>query len=77
MDLNQPTFIWDVPTYLLEDVLEIQRQFANLEITEGEFIDRLRTLGFPRDATWGDHVHIRLHRSTKARSFSKKESTDA
>lgn len=53
-------FLWEVPTHVWDYVEVLSRQLQNEQISQGDFIDKLRSLGFPPDAQPGDNIRIRV-----------------
>lgn len=59
---ERDSHIWTLDITLMDHVLELGHRYANAEISEHDYIDRLRSLGFPQDAKPGDEIKIRFQR---------------
>ncbi len=55
-------YIWTLDTSLLDHVMELTRRKTNETITEQDYLEKLRSLGFPQTAKPGDHIRIRFVR---------------
>lgn len=53
-------FIWEVDTHTWDYLNVLAGQRANETISEVDYLDKLRSRGFPAEAQPGDNIRIRL-----------------
>lgn len=63
-------FVWHVNPKDVDFLVELLYLLENHEITEEDYIETLRTIGFPPEASPGDTVRIVFHRT--AMSYGRK-----
>jgi len=56
--------IWRVEQHLWDYCQVLAGQRANEMISEADYVEKLRSIGFPADAQPGDNICIQLIRST-------------